>query len=221
MELAPSILTANIASLGDDLDRAFRAGARRLHLDVMDGRFVPNISLGPLVAAGLREICDKHEAMLEAHLMIVEPERYIADFAEAGADLIAVHIEATPHAHRALQQIRGLGSKACIALNPATPLSAIEEVLDLCDQILVMTVNPGFGGQKLIPSTLDKVRRLRELLAQRDLDHIPIEVDGGINAQTIGAAVNAGAEVIVAGSAVFNRDASIEESIAGLMAGVK
>jgi ribulose-phosphate 3-epimerase len=200
VKIAPSILSADFGRLAQDIQAVEAAGADLIHVDVMDGRFVPNITIGPLVVEAVKRAASRP---LDVHLMIVEPERYIADFAKAGADIITVHQEACPHLHRTLQQIRAAGARPSVVLNPSTPLSAIEEVLSEVDMVLLMSVNPGFGGQSFIPSTVDKVRRLRAMLNARDLSHVDIEVDGGINADTARRVVEAGATVLVAGNAVF------------------
>jgi ribulose-phosphate 3-epimerase len=199
--VAPSILSADFARLGEEVKAADKAGADWIHVDVMDGRFVPNLTIGPVVVQALRRVTQKP---LDVHLMIVEPERYIEAFAEAGADHIMVHCEpsATIHLHRTLSQIRDLGKIAGTVLNPATPLGQIEEVVDLCGIVLVMTVNPGFGGQKFLPSMLPKIRALRKLCDKRGLDTV-IEVDGGLSGENAWQVIEAGATAIVAGSAVF------------------
>jgi ribulose-phosphate 3-epimerase len=199
--IAPSILSADFLRLGDEVAAVDRAGADWIHVDVMDGRFVPNITIGPLVVAAVRRATAKP---LDVHLMIVEPEKYVADFAKAGADHILVHAEAgaTTHLHRVLGQIRDLGKKAGAVLNPATPPDALDYVLPLCDIILVMSVNPGFGGQKFIPDILPKIRRLRHAANERGLTPF-IEVDGGINAETAPLVIAAGADALVAGAAVY------------------
>ncbi len=200
VKIAPSILSADFGRLSDEVKAIEQAGADFVHVDVMDGRFVPNLTIGPLVVEAVKRATS---LPLDVHLMIVEPEKYIGDFAKAGAAIITVHQETCPHLHRTLQQIRAAGAKPSVVLNPSTPLSAIEEVLGDVEQVLLMSVNPGFGGQAFIPSTVDKVRRLRSMLEARGLSDVDIEVDGGINADTAKQVVAAGATVLVAGNAVF------------------
>ncbi len=200
VRVAPSLLSADFGRLAEEVRAIEAAGADSVHVDVMDGRFVPNLTIGPLVVEAVKRVT---ALPLDVHLMIVEPERYIEAFAKAGAAIITVHQETCPHLHRTLQQIRAAGAKPSVVLNPSTPLSAIEEVLGEVDQVLLMSVNPGFGGQAFIPGTVDKVRRLRALLDARGLGHVDIEVDGGINAATAKQVVAAGATVLVAGNAVF------------------
>jgi ribulose-phosphate 3-epimerase len=199
-KLAPSILSADFTRLGEEVSAVTAAGADYIHVDVMDGHFVPNITIGPLVVKALRRCTC---LPLDVHLMITDPDRYLEEFAEAGADMIAVHAEVLPHLHRTLQRIRELGKRATVTLNPSTPLTAVEHILTEVDKVLIMTVNPGFGGQDFIETMLPKIRALRELIDQRGLE-VELEVDGGINAATIGEVARAGAEVFVAGSAVFS-----------------
>ena len=188
------------------------AGADLIHIDIMDGQFVPNITMGPLVVEAVAKVAD---IPLDVHLMIVEPERYVRRFADSGADIISVHVEACHHLHRVLGQIREAGCRAGVALNPHTPPDAVAEVLDMVDLINVMTVNPGFGGQSFIDSTLSKIRRLRNMAAKSNYP-IDIEVDGGVNSETICRAANAGANVMIAGTCVFEHDAGIAAGIAEL-----
>ncbi len=200
IQIAPSILSADFGRLAEEVKAIETAGADWVHVDVMDGRFVPNITIGPVVIAAVKRAT---KLPLDVHLMIVEPEKYIVDFAQAGAATITVHQETCPHLHRTLQQIRAAGARPSVVLNPSTPLSAIEEVLGDVAQVLLMSVNPGFGGQKFIPETVDKVRRLRAMLDARGLSTVDIEVDGGINPETAKRVVEAGANVLVAGNAIF------------------
>jgi ribulose-phosphate 3-epimerase len=199
IEIAPSILSADFARLGEQIKTVEQAGASLLHVDVMDGRFVPNITVGlPVVKA----IARATRLPIDAHLMIVEPGRYAESFVKAGANMVSIHIEADPHAHRTLSAIRAAGAQAGIAFNPATPLSALEEAIKFADYALLMSVNPGFGGQEFIPESLDKVRRLRKMIDERGL-RTRIEIDGGIDTDNIADITGAGAEIIVAGSAIF------------------
>src|SRR3954469_9059840 len=210
--IAPSILSADFGRLGEEVQAIEKAGADYVHIDVMDGRFVPNITLGPVIVEAVRRATT---LPLDVHLMIVEPEKYIDAFAKAGANILTVHVETCPHLHRTLQQIRAAGARPSVVLNPSTPLSAIEEVLGDVDQVLLMSVNPGFGGQAFIPAAVDKVRRLRAMLDARGLQKVDIEVDGGIKATTAKQVVAAGANVLVAGNAVF-KQADYRAAIAAL-----
>ena len=197
--IAPSILAADFARLGEELRAVEQAGADWIHVDVMDGRFVPNVTIGPVVVEAVKR---STSLPLDVHLMIEAPERYIDDFVKAGAATIGVHVETCPHLHRTVAQIREAGARAAVVLNPSTPAEQVELVLGDIDQVLVMTVNPGFGGQRFIASMLPKVRRLRDWIDERGLS-VSLEVDGGIAPGTIGAAARAGADVFVAGTAVF------------------
>lgn len=199
IEIAPSILSADFSRLGDQIKIVERAGASLLHVDVMDGRFVPNITVGLPV---LKAISRATRLPIDAHLMIVEPARYVEAFVEAGAHMVSIHIEADPHAHRTLSAIRAAGAQAGIAINPATSLSVAEEAIKFADFILVMSVNPGFGGQEFISAALDKVRRLRKMLDERGLK-AKIEIDGGIDSDNVAEVAGAGADIIVSGSAIF------------------
>jgi ribulose-phosphate 3-epimerase len=199
IRIAPSILSADFGRLAEEVKAAVAAGADWIHVDVMDGRFVPNITIGPLVVEAVRKVT---KLPIDAHLMIVEPERYVESFAKAGADIVSVHQEVSPHLHRTLQAIRAAGAKPAVALNPSTPAETVEHVLADCEMVLVMTVNPGFGGQKYIPACTAKIRRLRAL-ADRLQPKLEIQVDGGVNAAIAGEIAAAGANVLVAGSAVY------------------
>lgn len=199
VRIAPSILSADFMKLGEEVEKVDRGGADLLHVDVMDGRFVPNITIGPLVVKALR---GQTRLPLDVHLMIVEPEKYIEDFATAGADIITVHVEATHHLQRLLKRIRELGKKAGVSLNPHTPLSAIEWVLGDVDLVLIMTVNPGFGGQTFIPQMIQKIEQLRQKVDRYSLP-VDIEVDGGIKVDNVANVAGAGADIVVSGSGIF------------------
>ncbi len=212
VKIAPSILTADFGRLAEAIHAAELGGADYIHLDVMDGRFVPNLSFGPLVVSAVRAAT---QLPLDVHLMIEEPERYVEAFVQAGADSLTVHVEASLHLHRTVQQITDLGCRAGVALNPSTPIEAVREILPFVDMILVMSVNPGFGAQRFIETSTSKLRRMRQL--QADLNPIcELEVDGGIYARNIDDVVRSGANVIVTGSAVFNDTGTVQENIATL-----
>ena len=206
-KLAPSILSADFAALGEDVKKAERAGAQYLHIDVMDGAFVPSLSLGFPIIQSIRKLTD---LVFDVHLMICDPDRYIGEFVAAGADIVTVHAEACPHLNRTIASIKEQGAKAGVVLNPATPLTALEYILEDLDMVLLMTVNPGFGGQKYIESCTRKIRELRGWITERGLN-IDIEVDGGIKLDNVGKVLGAGANVIVAGSAVFGGD--VEQNV--------
>ncbi len=216
IQIVPSILSADFARLGEQVREADEAGAERIQVDVMDGHYVPNITVGPQVLKAIRPYFSR---IIEAHLMIEKPELYIPEFAQAGANYIIVHRETCPHLHRTLQQIHSEGAKAGVALNPATPLVDLEEILEYADMLLVMTVNPGFGGQDFIYSMLPKITRLRKTLVERGLD-VDIEVDGGIHEETAPLVVEAGANLLVAGSAVYGAPDGVAAAIERLRAAV-
>lgn len=210
--IVPSILSADFTRLGEQVREAGAGGAQRIQVDVMDGHFVPNITMGPMVVEAVRR-CTR--LPIEAHLMITNPQEFIEDFAKAGADVIIVHQEVCPHLHRVIQQIRATGKMAAVALNPSTPILLLENVLSLIDMVLIMTVNPGFGGQDFIPEMLPKIARLRQVIVERGL-HCDIEVDGGIHEATAPLVAKAGANLLVAGSAVYNEKESVAQAISRL-----
>jgi ribulose-phosphate 3-epimerase len=213
IKIAPSILSADFSRLGDQVREAEAAGADWIHVDVMDGHFVPNMTVGPLVVRALRPAT---RLPLDVHLMVEGPERLIPAFAEAGADRLTVHVEACTHLHRTIQQIKELNCKAGVTLNPATPLGSLEEILPYVDLVLIMSVNPGFGGQTYIPSSTARIARLRAMLDERGLDQVEVEVDGGISPANAAQIAAAGASVLVVGSCVFNQRASVTENIRAL-----
>ncbi|KGE87383.1 ribulose-phosphate 3-epimerase [Phaeodactylibacter xiamenensis] len=200
--IAPSLLAADFTRLADEIQMVNDSQADWLHLDVMDGRFVPNITFGMLLIDAAKQLCTKP---LDVHLMIVEPEKYVEQFREAGADTITVHLEASPHLHRTLQQIKATGAKAGVAINPHTPASSLEDIIELADLVCVMSVNPGFGGQKFIYNTIPKIRRIKDLITVRNTETL-IEVDGGVGLHNAEKILQAGADVLVAGSSVFKAD---------------
>ena len=210
IKIAPSILSADFTRLGEHIREAEQGGADWIHVDVMDGHFVPNITIGPLIAAAAKRSTG---LPIDVHLMIEKPERYLADFARAGADYLTVHVETSPHLHRTVQQIRELGVKPGVTLNPATPADAIADILPYVDLVLVMSVNPGFGGQSYIPTSTAKIARIRRMLDERRLYDVELQVDGGVAPDTISDVVRAGASCVVAGSAVYNAKAPVAENI--------
>ena len=212
VKIAPSILSADFARLGAHITEAAEGGADYIHVDVMDGHFVPNITIGPLIVEAIRPVTT---LPLDVHLMIENPDRYLGDFARAGSDIITVQWEACPHLHRVIQAIKELKVKAGVSLNPATPISSLADILPDLDLVLIMTVNPGFGGQAFIPHSIRKLRALQKMIAELDAT-CEVEVDGGINTRTAAAVVNAGAQVLVAGSAVFNQKATVAANITAL-----
>jgi ribulose-phosphate 3-epimerase len=217
IQIAASILSADFARLGEQVSAAQAAGADRIHVDVMDGHFVPNITVGPLVVRALRPIT---HLPLDVHLMIERPERYIPDFVQAGANSVTVHVETCPHLERTIQQIKELGAKASVTLNPATPLSMLEEILPEVDKVLIMSVSPGFGDQVYLPGSTRRIARLRQTLDGRGLTAVDIAVDGGIKVHNIAEVAAAGATIMVIGSAIFNAQASVAANIAALRKGL-
>ena len=217
IKLAPSILSADFARLGEQVKEAEAAGADYIHVDVMDGHFVPNLTIGPVVVAAIRPLTT---LPLDVHLMIESPEKYISEFADAGADNITVHQEACVHLHRVVEMIKELGKHAGVAINPATPVGTLEEILPFIDLVLVMTVNPGFGGQSFIETMPQKIAAMRKMIDARGLD-VELEVDGGISAETAPTVAQAGARVLVAGSAIFHTHASVAQAVKELRDSVK
>lgn len=216
IKIAPSILSSDFARLGDQVQEAIRAGADIIHVDIMDGHFVPNMTIGPLIVSAIRPITEQAGVPLDVHLMIEAPERLIPEFANAGADSLTVHVETCPHLHRTIEQIKEMGVNAGVTLNPATPLVSLQEILIYVDQVLVMSVNPGFGGQAYIPSSTEKIARLRTMLDERGLPGVDVQVDGGIGPDNAAQIVAAGATVLIAGSAIFNDRDNVANNIVAL-----
>jgi len=213
VKIAASILSADFLILGDQVREAVDAGAEYIHVDVMDGHFVPNISFGPLVVEAIKPLTVDRGVVIDVHLMITNPEMYINDFIDAGADNITVHVETCIHLHRTIQQIKDGGIQAGVTLNPGTPLNKLQEVLEYVNHALVMSVNPGFGGQEYIPKSTGRISSIRQMIIDQGLENIEIEVDGGINPGTAAEAARAGATVLIAGSSIFNKNTKVADNI--------
>lgn len=213
VRIAPSILSADFSRLGEQVEEAIRSGADLIHVDVMDGHFVPNLTMGPMIVSAIKPICAAAGVPIDVHLMVEKPEALIESFVQAGSDILTVHVETCPHLNRTVQQIHEFGIQAGVSLNPATPLSSLDEILPFVDLVLVMTVNPGFGGQRYMAGSTQKISRLRQMLDDRSLARVAIEVDGGISESNVGEVLEAGATILVAGSAIFNRQASIAQNL--------
>ncbi len=219
VKIAASILSADFARLGEQVQEAIDAGAEIIHVDIMDGHFVPNMTIGPVVVSAIKPIAQAAGVVLDVHLMIEAPDRLVPEFTQAGADVLIVHVETCPHLHRTVQMIKELGVKAGVTLNPSTSPTTLEEILPYVDQVLVMSVNPGFGNQTYIPTSTAKIARVRRMLLERDLTQVEIEVDGGLKPDNVAEVVDAGATILVAGSAIYNNKASVTENIASLRRG--